>query len=317
MDLNSGFLLKHLNEPLHLRPMPAEMVTFKECGNITEIIYSQKRHRVGLIKKLDKNTYVDTRDGEVKVFKHHDNRLDDTKSVRRSLSDGRDMINANIVDPRKWLMITLTYAENMTDPKKLYNDFKNFWHKKFCVAYPTAYKYIQAVEPQGRGAWHCHLLAGFSDIPPFISNDVVRDMWGHGFVKVKKMNNVDNVGAYLSAYLADLPIDDAERLNLVKEGKIIDADTLDDDGKTIKKKFVKGARMSLYPSGMHIFRWSRNCDKPKRSRILSVHANRKVEGQTLVFENTTVFEKETDGFSNIVNKRCYNKLRKEAKSDNN
>lgn len=304
-------------QPINLRPLPTEKVTVKECGNITDVTFCQKQSYGGVTRKLDKDTYLDTRNGEVKEFIHHEKRIDDTKSVKRTLKNGRDMINANITDVSKWRMITLTYAENMTDTKKLYNDFKNFWHKEFRPAYPTADRYIYAVEPQGRGAWHIHLLAGFSYVAPFLPNEHIRALWKHGFVTIRQIDNVDNVGAYLCAYLSNIPVDEAKALNLDKNGKIIDADALDDNGKPIKKKVVKGARMHLYPAGMRIFRWSRNCITPTVYKCTSEQAEERVKDYALVYEDTTVIEDVASGFSNIVNKRTYNKLRKEAKSDNN
>lgn len=317
MGVNLSQFFGKYAKPINLRPLPTEKVTVKECGNITDVTFCQKTSYGGVTKKLDKDTYIDTRDGTVKEFKHHEKRLDDIKSVMRTLKNGRDMINANVTDVSKWRMITLTYAENMTDTKKLYNDFKNFWHKEFCPSYPTADRYINAVEPQERGAWHIHLLAGFSDVAPFLPNEHIRALWKHGFVTIRPIDNVDNVGAYLSGYLSNMPIDEAQRLNLAKNGKIINADTLDDNGKPIKKKVVKGARMHLYPAGMRIFRCSRNCIKPNIYKCTSDEADKLVKDHTLVYENTIVIEDIASGFSNIVNKRTYNKLRKEAKSDNN
>lgn len=52
------------------------------------------------------------------------------------------------------------------------------------------------MEPQGRGAWHCHLLYIFDLVKaPYIANKTLSDLWGHGFVKISKLDNVDNVGA--------------------------------------------------------------------------------------------------------------------------
>ena len=100
--------------------------------------------------------------------------------------------------------ITLTYAENMTDTDRLYFDFKDF-NKRFqyyCkINGYSKPEYIVMMEPQGRGAWHCHLLYIWDCKAPYVANKTLRDLWGHGFVKIKKLDNCDNVGAYLTAYL--------------------------------------------------------------------------------------------------------------------
>ena len=38
----------------------------------------------------------------------------------------RDLLNTNIADPSHCRWVTLTYKENMTDPKRLYTDFDKF-----------------------------------------------------------------------------------------------------------------------------------------------------------------------------------------------
>ena len=94
-------------------------VRVKESGNIIEIM-SRERECNGKATtiKLSKDEYLDTRSGEVKEFNHQVSRADDMKTVARSLALGRDILNTNIdnVENCKWL--TLTYAENMTNPKK-------------------------------------------------------------------------------------------------------------------------------------------------------------------------------------------------------
>ena len=106
----------------NIRPLSSELVTVKQAGNITEVTYTSRRSKGGTTRKISKDEYVDIRDGQVKEFNHQDRRSDDLKSVSRSMKQGRDMINANVINPAEWRWITLTYAENMTDQKKLYND---------------------------------------------------------------------------------------------------------------------------------------------------------------------------------------------------
>ena len=109
---------------------------------------------------------------------HNQNRAGDMASVAQSLKRLRDVINANLENSERALWVTLTYAENMTDTKRLYKDFHAFW-KRFLRylkrgGHPGA-EYIAAAEPQGRGAWHLHCLFLFPDKAPFIPNaDIAR-----------------------------------------------------------------------------------------------------------------------------------------------
>lgn len=141
------------------------------------------------IKKLNADMYVDKRTGEVKEFQHHSNRAEDTASVSQSLRKLRDLINANLDDPESALWVTLTYRENMTDAKRLYEDYRRFWQRfKYYLnkqGYPPA-EYIIAAEPQGRGAWHLHCLFFFPSKAPFIPNRDMEKLWGHGFTKTQR-----------------------------------------------------------------------------------------------------------------------------------
>lgn len=152
------------------------------------------------------------------------------------------MINANFEGADNELFITLTYRENMMDYKRLYRDFDKFYKKLKYRYEDTEFCYIAVVEPQERGAWHVHLLLkALNRGNLFIENEEIANLWGHGFTKTERLRGVDNVGAYLSAYLTDL---------------------MDEQG---RKK--KGARLYLYPAGINIYRCSRNCKRPKEKWV--------------------------------------------------
>ena len=202
--------IKKLDCPVSISD--SALVRLKEMGNITEIMFSEKRSRGGYITKIDKDHYVDNRTGELFEFTHLENRAQDLANVAKSLAQGRDILNANITDVSRCRWVTLTYAENMTDPKKLLFDFQNF--NKRCRAIFGNYEYITAAEPQGRGAWHLHCVFIFSGKAPYMDNAVVRDCWKQGFVTVKRLDDVDNVGAYLTAYLGDMELSEASKTDM-------------------------------------------------------------------------------------------------------
>lgn len=310
MSVLVEYVLDDKGQRTNIRPMESEIVTVKQAGNITEVTYTSRRSKGGTTRKISKDEYVDTRDGQIKEFVHQERRSDDLKSVSRSMKQGRDIINANVTNPAEWRWITLTYAQNVTDPKKVYNDFKNFLRKlKLIYGFN---RYIDCIEPQRRGAWHVHLLLGFPTDAPFIPNDTLANIWGHGFVMVKKLDNVDNVGAYLTAYLADIPLDEVTPEEVGRTCSVKEIDTLDEDGKPVKKRVLKGARLSMYPAGMHIFRWSRNCKKPSVKLCTAKTAERIVEGQTLTYESTKRITDTATGFESLINYRAYNSGRKET-----
>ena len=148
--------------------------------------------------------------------------------------------------------VTLTYRENMQDSRRLYEDFRRFWQrfKRWCASSGFAIpEYITIAEPQARGAWHLHGIFVFPGVAPYIPPDDFARLWGQGFIKVKAVTG-DNLGAYFSAYLTDLPVDEVDKdiLPSVSSDRVREVEVDDESGEKVKKKFVKGARCSL-PEG--------------------------------------------------------------------
>ena len=296
----------------NVRPTDYQEVRVKEMGNVIEIMYSDRKNHKIFIKKISDTEYIDLRTGEVKQCNKIDNRAGNLNSVRQSLSRLRDLLNTNITDVSKCRWVTLTYAENMTDSKRLYEDFKNF-NKRMRYALSKdgyKYEYIVCMEPQGRGAWHAHLVMIFEGQAPYIENKVMASIWGHGFVKVKKLEDVDNVGAYLTAYLGDMDISDAhnlsnEELNGMRSFGLKEVEV---DG--IKKSILKGARLHMYPPKFNLYRFSKGIKKPIVNYETEKKAQKKVSAGTLTFEKTIKLTDADSQFNNTINYRHYNLIRK-------
>ena len=63
------------------------------------------------------------------------------------------MINNNFTGKPNELFVTLTYAKNMTDTKRLYTDMNKFIKRlKYKYKESSDIDYLAVVEPQGRGA---------------------------------------------------------------------------------------------------------------------------------------------------------------------
>lgn len=240
-------------------------------GNIKEFMYMEKLNLSGFpIKKISRKEYMFLETGEIKEYSFHaENRSQNKDSLRKTFKKIRELINANFTGQPNELAFTITYAENMTDPKKLYKDFDRFM-KRLKYKYLNV-DYINVVEPQGRGAWHCHILLKFNDLKKaYIPNKEVAELWGKGFVSVKAMRkDVDNLGAYLSAYLGDVEINnnvgELIELGVLDFNKSFKIKEIEIDGQP--KRFVKGGRLHLYPAGMNIFRCSKGIKKPEVTYI--------------------------------------------------
>lgn len=179
---------------------------------------------------------------DVRGMERHASRADNLRTVRATCERFKWLVRAN--ERRVRLFVTLTYADNMTDTRRLYEDSRRFF-AKLRRRYPIT-GYLCACEPQKRGAWHCHLLL-LANTPLFIPNRQVCKLWGHGFTKVQKVRSVRDVGTYLTSYLSNLK-----------------------DGKGSKKN----ARLALYPLGFRFTRWSRDIERPENTSFCGCFGDR-------------------------------------------
>lgn len=114
-------------------------------------------------------------------------------SVNRTRTEIRRLINSN---PQLSKFMTLTFADNITDLKQA-NYLFNQFIKRMNYKYPN-FRYLAIPEFQKRGAVHYHLLCDM----PFIHFREITEIWGHGNIDIKTLNNVDNIGAYVCKYLS-------------------------------------------------------------------------------------------------------------------
>ena len=286
-------------------------------GNITELMTMKRTPLAPPVIKLTQDEYLDTRTGEVCEYNHGDTRADCTQSVRRSMAHIRALVNMNVTVPENVRWVTLTYAENMTDTVRLYKDYEKFW-KKFCYwCKKNGYskpEYITVQEPQGRGAWHIHAFFIWQGKAPYIDNNgVMWQLWSHGFTKTKALNDVDNIGAYFSAYLADMPLEEYEKLpaNIRSSGlPVMEKEFTNEQELTKTKKFVKGGRLCLYPAGMNIVRKTKGIKLPEVERMTLEDARKKVSSAKLTFSRSYEVVTDSGEVCNAFTKEYYNRMRK-------
>lgn len=255
------------------------MVKEISYGDIKEVVYVNIiSHSLKEYRKISRNEMLNVVTGEIIDCKVSSTREDNQVSLRRTIKRLRDLINCNFFGDDNELFITLTYRENMSDYKRLYKDFDKFYKKLKRRYKDIEFRYISVIEPQERGAWHLHvLLKGLNVESLYIPNDeVIARLWGHGFTKTERLKGVDNVGAYLSAYLTDL---------------------IDEKG---RKK--KGARLYLYPSGLNIYRCSRNCRRP---------IERWVKYEDIDYKDHKTYEVAYGIYDDDDGDRCFNIIKKE------
>lgn len=286
---------------------PNDFVTVTKMKHIIEMQYMEKRNSECRIQKIDKDRYIDKLTGEIHEFNHIENRSDSLNSLRQTFKKLRYLINNNFEGKGNELHITLTYKENMQDTERLYSDFKRFM-TRFKRFYKTSIDYLSVVEPQGRGAWHFHLLVRFNDLSNiFIDSNKVAELWEQGFVKIKSLKDVDNIGAYLSAYLADIELDMNDStvvLDAITHQREIMIKEVDGQ----EKKFVKGGRLRMYPPGMNLYRKSRGIKMPERENMRYEQAKKIVGSAQPHFEKT--YHIDNEDFQNTIHFQQYNTKRK-------
>lgn len=299
------------------------IVRLKEMGNVIEVMYSEHKNNTCYIQKLDKENYVDLRTGEVKQYEYNKNRAQNMQHLKRSLNNGRDMINANCTEIANCRFITVTYRQRdnydiepipMTDTERLHRDIDRFY-KNLRYHYGKDIRILTFCEPQGNRSWHAHIIVVFNQKAPYMPNELIAKLWGQGFVRVERIKDeVDNIGAYLTAYLCDVDVEEFKKefpnvdINKFAEIKEVDIDT--DDGQTIKKRYVKGARLHYYPPYFNPFRCTRNCIKPIVSNVTYKMAKEKVSAATPTFTKTVQLKDIDKDFENTIQTEYYNTKRK-------
>lgn len=125
------------------------------------------------------------------AFKRREDNMNHTKRKLRRLVNSNEHLDK---------FITLTFKENVTDVRTANNEFKKFIQRMNYYLKENGkekMEYVCVVEFQKRGAVHYHLLSNLK----YIKNDVLMEIWGNGFVKINRIDRVDNVGAYIVKYM--------------------------------------------------------------------------------------------------------------------
>lgn len=226
-------------------PPHAQVLFTRQGERYGELVYMAKGIPRQTIQKLDKERYVVLKSGEIKEFESHENKQ--KVNLRRTFDELKGIIRANFdADGHNQLFITLTYKENMTDVKRLYADFDDFWKRVRRRLKEHRLEYVAVAEPQGRGAWHMHLMVKSDKPVLYIDKKELSSIWGHGYTTTERLKG-DDVGAYYVSYFTNLELD---------EKTVVQA-------KNGSKKYRKGARLPLYPKYFKLYRCSRGIIRPK------------------------------------------------------
>lgn len=312
-------------------------VTLTDMGHVVEAQYMARKNHSAHIKKLSKDTYLDLATGEIKDFKQSENRGQNVNSLRQTFKKLGYLVNANFHGNKNELWTTLTYQENEQDLRKVAADFDKFLKRlqTYCRrSFPLKvvlgkksgpskkrttkhipqyhFEFLKVLEPQERGAWHIHLLLKFPyKQKVFLPKQDFAKLWGHGFVDIQEMRSVDNLGAYLTAYLANLEVIPPDYWNEADEkyyrylSRETGAKEIESPKSRPDKAVLKGGRLHMYPVGMNIYSSSRGIRFPERRTItyrdifrklkfklenLTLRKSIRIANEAYDFENTIIIE---------------------------
>lgn len=284
------------------------LVTVTTMKHNVEIQYMEKMNTKARIKKIDSKTYMDLDTGELKEFVLSENRSDNLNSLRQTFKKLRYLVNNNFEGTSNELFVTLTYRGDLqtNDTEKIYVDFKKFFMRlRYRYKKISTIDYINVLEPHSTGNYHMHVLLRFNNLDKvYIPNAELADLWGNGFVTIQSLKDVDNIGAYISAYLADLEVPDDFKPKSNKT-EVLQKEV---DGKD--KKFIKGGRLIFYPVGTNIFRKSGGIKYPIRKKMSYKIAKKKVGAVNSHFQKTIKISDEKTNYSNTISYEQYNLKRR-------
>jgi len=122
------------------------------------------------------------------------------KSNIRARNTLRRLALANFSNKSKFL--TLTFRENVTDLTEANKEFKKFIRK--LKTQIGTFKYLAVIEFQKRGAIHYHVLLDIK----YTRAKQLEEYWGNGFIKINRIDHVDNIGAYVVKYMTKTDADE-------------------------------------------------------------------------------------------------------------
>lgn len=224
----------------------ADFVRVSLQGNYAEVVGMCKQPQPG-IRRINRDLYEVLSTGEVKEFQKNEQK--GGWSFRQTLNKLTALIRCNIKGngATNELFLTLTYKENMQDPERLHRDYVAFYKRLKRLLKGNELGYISVAEPQGRGAWHLHvMLQDVNGKNLYIARNKLSELWGHGMTQVERID-AEEPGAYFTEYFTNIQ---PHKWDIAESPK----------AKHMKEK---ASRLHFYPMGFNFYRASRNMKKPE------------------------------------------------------
>lgn len=205
-------------------------------GSIVEYYNYEKGYPIGIEARNENG-----RGGknELTEQEKQENRV---KVMSRAKRDLRRIVNSNVGQYGEEFtakFVTLTFREHITDLRSANAEFKKFIKRLNYFMFKSKkanIKYTVVPEFTKKGRVHYHVI--FYNLP-YVKADKLAEIWGQGFIKINKIDNCDNVGAYVSKYMTK----DNEEIKGKKS--YFNSRNLFESTEIIEKKKVESLRHSL------------------------------------------------------------------------
>ena len=166
------------------------------CGKYVEIYKYDKLVVVGFNRKIRSRI----------TSKEMSEKEKSKSSTHRTKKNIKNITNSN---PQLQKFLTLTFKKNIIDI-----DFANYEFMQFIKRMKFKYldfQYLAVIEFQKRGAVHYHIICNL----PFVDKKLIAKKWGHGFIKIKRIDRINNMGGYISKYVSK----DSDNMKLFNKKK--------------------------------------------------------------------------------------------------
>lgn len=177
-------------------------------GNIMEVFHYEKTLFYGFTRpeRIDAPMIEKTEDMKKEILQRS---LSQTKRklIRVINSNARQWVNSKgrSYDPK---FVTLTFKENVTELTEANREYTNFlknFNYHLTKSRNNYLKYICVPEFQKRGAVHFHSI--FFNLPWF-KNDALAKIWANGFINIREVSHIPNVGMYMTKYMTKDALDE-------------------------------------------------------------------------------------------------------------
>ena len=169
-----------------------------QSGDVIEIYEYEKGYLKGY--ELTDNE----KNGRLKGEKSNNYEEHRKQVLQRAKKNLRRLINANhgqYGDQFTSKFLTLTFKDDVKDIDKANYEFTKFIQRLnyYCFGTKKAnLKYTCVIEFHKSGVIHYHVI--IYNMPYVKANDIA-NIWGNGFIKINKIDDIGNVGAYVAEYL--------------------------------------------------------------------------------------------------------------------